>query len=465
MLNSCIGSEYYLGYFKNVRGTRASLVLLTTQLQPVAYFLEAPGVGDYHNGTLTADNAAIVYLNDNVVVSSHIEQDKAIYLTTDSNRVTVIGQTNSTFSSSDTFLALLITNFCAVEYTYYGISVERAISTASGLLFTSIVLVIGTENNTTMKLTVPQSVNVSVGNITNELTPDREYSFIINRLQTVFIESVEDLTGTKIITDNQVSVFSGHQGGSIPNTVSGVDYLIEQIPSIAFWGTKHYVAPLNTRQSYTTKILAAYSFTGVVIHCNNNVESFTIHEGGFIVKTLSDQDYCAIHSNKSTLVVQFTHGQQDDPGGDSMMAIVPATVQYLNRFDFSTIKSTRTYRHFVNIIVMAQYHQPNMIYLTTGGVNTTLESQSWMPIIVNNITEAYVAGITISEGVSNIVHLNPAALMTTIVYGFTDARGYGHPAGLNQNQIYSGRYCVYILVNCYKAQCGKMLNVDVIKFW
>ena len=39
--------------------------------------------------------------------------------------------------------------------------------------------------------------------------------------------------------------------------------------------------------------------------------------------------------------------------------------------------------------------------------------------------------MNITEGVVEIVHSNPAALMTTIVYGFIRYRGYGHPGGLN----------------------------------
>ena len=64
-----------------------------------------------------------------------------------------------------------------------------------------------------MKLTVTQSVIISVGNTTKDqqLIPGQEYSFVINRLQTVYIRSFEDLTGTKIITDRPVSVFSGHE--------------------------------------------------------------------------------------------------------------------------------------------------------------------------------------------------------------------------------------------------------------
>ena len=431
-------SEYYLAFFEDVRDTTASLALLTTESQPVPYYVEAPGIEDYHSGILTADNVVVVNLNDSIVVLSHVEQDKGIYLNTDSDSVTVIGQTiSASFPSGDTFLALSITNFCAIEFVYYGVSVQR--STGHTIPFAGVVLIVGTNNDTTMKLIVPQSVIVSVGNITTELIPGNEYSFVINNLQTVLIESLEDLTGTKITTDNEVSVFSGHQAGSVPFNLSNFDHLVEQIPSVTFWGNVHYIAPLNTRTSYTIRILAAYDFTSVIIYCNDTVEYCIIHERKFVTKILSSQDYCAVHSNKSVLIVQYSHGQNDDRSGDSMMTLVPATIQYLNKLDFSTIRSSSNYDHYVNIIVTAQYYQPSMMYLRTGGVNMSLESQDWVPIVVNNITEAYATQVTIDlEGAVHIIHLNSTALLTAIVYGFSSTRAYGHPGGLNQNQVYSG---------------------------
>jgi len=424
-----------LGYFKNIQDTRASIILLTTELQPVSYFVEAPGIRYYHNGALTADNAAIVNLNDSVVVSSHVEQDKGIYLKTVSDRVTVIGQTrSSTTPSSDTFLALSITNFCAVQYIYYGISVRRNMLTLDNVQpSTSIILIVGTVNNTAMKLTVTQSVNISVGSVTTELITGREYSFVINRLQTVFIESLEDLTGTKIVTNNQVSVLSGHQAGNVPQTTKLADHLIEQIPPIEFWGKVYYTAPLATRVSYTIKILVAYNSTNVTTYCNNTMESFAINEGKFIIKSFMLQEYCAIHSDKKILVVQFSHGYLDDRNGDPMMTLVPAVNHYLNQLDFSTIHSSDSYKHYINIIVMEQYYQPSMMYLIAGGVNRSLASQDWVPIVVNNITESYATQVNISEGIVRLIHANKMAMMTTVVYGFDSVtkQGYGHPGGLN----------------------------------
>ena len=425
------GNHYYLGYFKDYQDTQVSIVLTTTELHTVSYYIEAPGVGEYHNGTITTENVTTVYLNNNVVVSSHVEQDKGIYLTTDSDRVTVIGQTMG-FSSSDTFFALSISNFCALEYVYYGVSVGRTgIIIENALAVTSIVLIVGTENSTTMKLTVPQSVNISVGNITNELSPGREYSFIINRLQTIFIESLDDLTGTKVTTNNQVSVFSGHQSGNVPASTKFADHLIEQVPHTEVWGTTYYTVPLATRASYTIRVLAAYNSTNVTIYCNDTVENFAINEGEFIIKTLMLQEYCAIYSKRKVLLVQFSHGNKDDlVNGDPMMTLVPATVQYLDRLDFLTIHNSEHFNHYVNIIVMAQYYQPSMIYLRSGGVNMSLESQEWVPIVVNNITEAYAARVNVQEGLVQLFHANSTGLLTAIAYGFSSSIGYGHPGGL-----------------------------------
>ena len=428
-----ITSNYYWGHFKNVASdTTVAVILITTESQPVSYIIEAPGVTYYHNGTFTSDNGIMIDLPEDVIVSSHTEQHKGIHASIQSERVTLIGQTISSFTG-DTFLVLPTTTCNNImEYVYYGISVAR--STVVSSIWPSLVLAVGTQNNTKLKLTVTQFANISVGNITTKLSPGREYSFIINHLQTLLIESIDDLTGTKIVTNNEVSVLSGHEAGNVPRNLYFADHLIEQIPSTEFWGSKYYTAPFVTT-SYTIKVLAAYNSTNVTIYCNDTVEHFAINEGEFINKTLMLQEYCTICSNRKVLVVQFSNGRIDSSNrnsiGDPMMTLVPATIQYLNRLDFSTILSPENFNHYVNIIVMAQYYQPSMIYLRSGGVNMSLESQEWVPIVVNNITEAYATRVDVSEGLVQVVHTNLRGLITAIAYGFKIRGGYGHPGGLN----------------------------------
>ena len=379
------------------------------------YSIEAPGVGYYTSGNVTSDNEVIINLPTTLITSSHDDQYKGIHLMTSSDRVTVIGK-NFRVNSADTFLCLPIRDLCVDEYVYYGISVPRSTS------FSNSILVVGTECNT--KLTIIQPFATSFG---------EQYLFMINRLQTVLIESHDDLTGTKIVTDKPVSVLSGHRCSRVPTNVKGCDHLIEQVPPTTLWGRIYYTAPLATRRSYTIKILAAYNSTVVDIYCNNTRESHKISEGESVSKTLSLQQYCAINSSKEVLVVQLSHGRDDDKrgerNGDPMMTLVPAANQYANIFQFSTLQGQSGYKHYINIIVLSQYYQPDMIYLISGGVNRSLDTYQWVPIMVNNVTEAYSVQVMISEVVDEIIHINTSAMINAVVYGFANNQGYGHPAG------------------------------------
>ena len=426
-----------MGFFENSVGNTGSIsILLTTSdMQQAQYSIEAPGVGYYRNGTLSAGDEVILDLPLTIEVSSYTDKDKGIYLTAHSDKITVIGQ-NKDGRSSDSFLALPTIQLDDT-YVYYGVTVPRTSVHSSP--YDSSILIVGTEKNTILKLTTTQSVNVAVGNAVTYITAGREYSFMINRLQTFYVGSPEDLSGTKIVTDKPVSVFSGHRCANVPWNVVACSHLIEQLPPTALWGDIYYIVPLADKQSYTIKVLAAYDYTVVNMYCNNTIESYIINEGGFVNKTSQLNEYCAVYSNKEVLVVQFSHGGAEDIDyGDPMMTLVPTTNQYLSKFVFSTIRGSLLsgYNHYVNIIVMEQYYQPNMIYLMAGGVKRSLVTQQWIPIQVNNTIEAYATQVNITEGVAQVFHTDASAKMMTIVYGFTRHDGYGHIGGIRTPEGY-----------------------------
>ena len=421
--------SYYLGFLTNYHGSGAaiSILLMTSETSAVKFSLEIPGEDHYHNGTVSSNHEVILNLSSTVQPILRSHQDKGIYLRTDSDKVTVIGQNSFHFSStSDTFFALPIIELDG-NYVYYGISVA-----STGRANYGSILIVGTQNNTMMKLTVAQSLSVQVHSTVTYLRRGREYSFVINRFQSILIRSLLDLSGTKIITDKPVSVFSGHECANVPLGVGSCSHLKEQVPPTAMWGRVYYTAPLAGKKSYTLKILAAYNSTTVNVYCNNsNIRSYSLDEKEFTTTVILTYRYCAIYSSKEVLVAQFSHGGTEDNNfGDPMMTLVPATNKYLNKFDFSTLRYiARSFKHYVNIIVMEQYYQPNMIYLISGGVNRSLVTQQWVPIRVNNSIEAYATQVNISEGVTQVYHTNTLAQMMTIIYGFTRSDGYGHMGG------------------------------------
>jgi len=417
--------EYYLGYFRGYSGGQLSVILMNRMSESINFTIEAPIAGFYYAGVVDGNDDDIIYLPSSVAVLRNDRQYKGVYLKTDSDAVTVIGQ-NEESSNSDTFLVLPYKRSSVItEYVYYGISVPGYSSS-----YQSAMLIVGTEDNTIMKLTVTQTATTNFG---NTLYTGREYSFVINRLQTFYIRSTGDLTGTKIVTDKQVSVFSGHELARIPTNYCCQDTLIEQVPPVTSWGKVFYAMPLISRRSHIIKILASHNFTEIDLYCNNVKETFIINERQHYTKTLSQQEYCVIYSNKPALVAQFSRGRDEDGVGDPMMTIVPDVLQFTNRFTTTTIRNaTRSgYRHYVNIIVLAEHYQPDMIYLISGGRNVSLNTQKWVPIRVKHSVKAYSTQVTISEGVTHIIHKNEAALMKVSVYGFTSYESYGHPGRLD----------------------------------
>ena len=402
------------------------MILINALPTQVKFTIEVPVAGLYYTGITDSNDETILYLPFSVAAFRNDRQFKGVYLRTDSDTVTVIGQ-NEINEYSETFPVLPYKRSSVkTEYVYYGISVAGYSSS-----YRSAILIVGTEDNTVMKLTVTQTATTNYG---HTYYTGNEYSFVINRLQTFYIRSTGDLSGTKIVTDKQVSVFSGHELAQIPQSTCCTNQLIEQVPPVTSWGRVFYTMPLATRKSYTIKILAAHNFTLVDLFCNNFKESHIINEGKYYTKVLSQQEYCVIHASKPVLVAQFSHGgyEERDYIGDPMMMIVPDTVQFTNRFTTTTIRNTTLsgYKHYVNIIILAKYYQPDFIRLISGGRNVLLSTQRWVPIRVEHFTKAYAAQMTISEGVAEIIHDNENALMTVVNYGFASQGSYGHPSRL-----------------------------------
>ena len=403
------------------------MILINTLSTPVSFTIDAPVAAFYYTGVVDGRNETVVYLPFSVAVYYNQRDYKGVYLRTDNDAVTVIGQ-NEVNLYSETFLVLPYKrSSTSTEYVYYGISVRGYSST-----YQSAVLIVGTEDNTVIKLTVTQTATTNLG---NTLYAGTEYSFVINRLQTFYIRSssyTSDLTGTKIVTDKQVSVFSGHERAQIPWSTCCDDQLIEQVPPVTSWGRVFYTMPLATRRYYTIKVLASYDSTEITVYCNNFKNTYTLNEKQYFSRTPSLSEYCVINSNKPVLVAQFSHGRDQDGVGDPMMMIVPDVLQFSNRFPVTTIRnpSRSGYSHYLNIIVLAQYYQPDMIHHISIGSNISLNAQQWVPIKVKHTTEAYATQVTISEGVAEIIHSNVDGLMMVTTYGFTSYESYGHPGRL-----------------------------------
>ena len=420
---------YFFGFFVNPykpnQGSKADLklILVNTDSEPVSFTMVAPGIDYANSGTIFPNEWNTVDIPSEAEVSSIDDQNKGIYLTATRNAVTVIGQSiNGNYI--DTFTLLPVANLNADKYTYYSITASYVHSD------NSTILIVGTEDSTTMELIVTEEVQVKIGDNVNNLVPGNLYSFVINRFQTVYIATHikgADLGGTKIVTDKPVSVLSGNGDGNNIDWPRG-NYLVEQIPPSAYWDKVYYFASSGISD---IRVIAAEDGTNVDIHCNGIKESHTINEGKSVEKTFTSAveiSYGAVHSDKPVLVAQM--GTFLPSMGDPMMAMILGANQYTNRLDSSTLNpedSSKQYYHYINLFVLAEYYQPIKIHLTQGGETQTLNNGKWEPIITDNFVKAYALQISIKPGPYSITHDNPAAKMTVMSFGTGDEfGGYGH---------------------------------------
>ena len=433
-------SYYYLGFFLNNGGGSESFLLTTTESQLVDYLLYIPKRGYRASGKITANNSVTLNI-PNMEASTYSHIDYGIYLKLSSDKVTVIGQ-NYESHTSDSYLALPTIKLKTVtEYAYYAMSVHSPNSYSS-------ILIVGTEDNTQIHLEATQSTRIYSSRYYryrgyyNDVSRGSRYSFVINRLQTRYMESTSDLSGTKIIANKPVSVFTGHRCAYVPYNYGNCGYLIEQIPPTTSWGTSYYVAPLATRTSYTIKVLAAYDSTNVTISCNGTAVSYSVNEKSHVTKTLDNQEYCIIYANKKVLVAQFSGKNNEDPS----MTLVPTSNNFISKFQFPTFDhptDSYYYPTYVNIIVMAEYYQPDSIHMVTGGLQMSLYTQEWTPFRINNVIEAYATKVSVLHGIVEITHNNVTALMTVLVYGVTARNSYMHFGGLSDT-VGKPAYCTKV---------------------
>ena len=430
-------NHYYLGFFYSNNGGNLDLSILisTTESWPVSYSVFVRSTGNHYSGAVTSNNSAVVYLSTSAQVTSHSRSYRyyGIHVETSSNEVTVIGR-SYTSHTTDSYLALPVINSQSdTEYIYYAMSFYSPNTYSS-------ILIVGTENSTAMKIRFTFSNRVYVGYKRYSVSSGSEYSFTVNRQETMYIypdNDRYDLSGTRIVANKSISVFSGHRCAYVPYSYGNCGYLIEQIPPTIYWGKLHYVAPLATRRTYTLKVVGAYDNTRVLIYCNNSLWSTNnLNEQDHFYTTLENQQYCAVHSNNDILVAQFSGYDGEDPS----MGLVSATNSFASRFQFpvSTFRyaaSSSYILSYINIIVMAQYYQPDKIYMITDGIKRSLSTQIWTPITVNNGVEAYATKVPVLPSVVKIMHTDEAALMTTMVYGIDQRMGYIHPGGLLHNSL------------------------------
>ena len=136
------------------------------------------------------------------------------------------------------------------EYVYYavsslGFSIHRSQFLIVGCSDDSNVTIIPTLP--TGNITLPiDAQDMNSGAIT--LTAGQNHSLVLHSMQTLLIfASFIDLTASKIISNQPLTILSGHEASRIPSGVFDADPIITQLPPTIVWGKQFLLSPHSGR--------------------------------------------------------------------------------------------------------------------------------------------------------------------------------------------------------------------------
>ena len=482
------GTEFHFGFFNNLRFA-SQLSEANLRVQVTSDDVEPATVRVSYEGS--DGDEVIVGPGETVSIPVDLdlrlggigERDKAVVVESINGQGISVAGLSEEITSGDSFCVFAPVFFPAT-YEYYAVSVPRTqiVSISDGVVEIiepeekSAFLIVTTEDSTEITLTLTQTVSTDGADDLSEFGPTinsgETISLMLNRDQTLYISSVDDLTGSHVATNKPITFLSGHECGMIPQTMEFCDTMIEQIPPTVTWGVEFYTAPILTRRGGDAFIVVASedetTFFGV---CNDisGEEVTRMFErplataGDSINFNISSFEFCRFTSDKPVLLAQLSlaSGSDGNENADPFMVLIPPLRQYRDSVSFrifQTVIVGLNESHFVNIILPAVFDR-NGVLLN----DEQLPEGIWSPILCDGSGElvcAYAAQVQITRDTQTVSHIDADARISVIVYSLAFRTGQGFSAGMMQRPI----ACMYIHTRVflhYLVLCVYMCHVHV----
>ena len=399
------------------------------------------------NVTVKGGNSRVLRANPGVINILAIKSEETRMppqgihiLAAEGNEITLFGA-NEEFFSVDGFLALPFPWLPVEDYNYYAVSVPPSINSFVLINSHSAILIVSCTDDTQVTF-IPTETVTDPQNLESTIAPATNTTVTLEQAQPLYIQSRRDLTGTHIVSNKPISLFSGHECAYSPSTQGlQCDHLVEQIPPTSTWGRVFLTAPSADRKTGDTfKIVASQENTTINITCVNKAEpmdtfmapkfTITLEAAGMSWNfTARATEYCSIEACKPILVTQFGLGDANI-NVNTYMTLVPAVSQYRNDIQFSMVSSSLGFAqsHWANIFVTPTSFQP--VNITVDGVLGS--SDGWVAIYCSNGDVCgYARQIQLHGTHSRLIrHDNPSASIGVIIHGSIGPKAYGYPGGL-----------------------------------
>lgn len=391
----------------NWNGADPRLFISSVEPNPVLVTVETLR-GFSFTGFATSNETLTVEIPRNFQVLSSEERDKGILVTAEDQSNIVVYGLNYAEVTSDAYLALPCDRLPVDQYEYYGVSYS---SGSHGL---SHFLIVGCEDNTIFQIGSGMTIE-------------------LNRMETYLWES-ESLTGTRLLSNKPLVVYTGHRCTDIPYYSSACDHITEQVPPTAIWGTTFMSASLAGRTSGDLyRIIASQNHTSVTVNCTtfNGLLSYNLTSAGSWQEfTTPDESFCVITSDKPLLVMQFALGHDEDGVGDPFMMMITPIEQYSNNYVLNVLPEFST--NYITVYVTPENFQPKSIFVD----DNDLDNSTWTTVYCSSTDVCgYITYVTLTPGEHQLYHSDVSSHVGVSAYGFNTYNSYGYPGGLQLEPV------------------------------
>ncbi|WP_268121639.1 gliding motility-associated C-terminal domain-containing protein [Roseivirga pacifica] len=455
------GTEFWLGFMENNDAQSPSVLeIFITAKSEANVKLEIFTNGTTKNFTVQPGNthSEVISVEPSnsfaASLSGNIE-NKAIRITAD-RKISVFAFNNRINSADAT--VVLPKNSLGNEYYAVAYYEDPPFNDQVGIDNSpSEILVVSPQDGTTIEIT--PSVDV-VGGVSAGTT----YQITMNEGDVYQLQSFDDLTGTFLRTVDDGSsecktfaVFGGNKWtrvtggqdcsgvvtGQAPNQTNWAggyagDHLFEQMYPLSSWGQDFVVTPIELRNNYVYRIIAAEANTTISIDGNS-----TLVLGAGEYEDFVETGVTYLSADKPISVVQYSTSVSCDNNsasgdGDPFMIVLSPIQQRLEAITFNALRASNITNYFLTIIVDR-----------TATGNVMLNDAAVPTFRFRNIngTDLAYASLNLSGGEDYTLESEDGFIAYVYAYGGIESFGYVAGASLENLNVQINAADPYLMEN------------------
>ncbi|CAC5396443.1 unnamed protein product [Mytilus coruscus] len=325
------GREFVLAFPNGVRYGYLRLYISTPVNETFSVHIETPLLSHTNmNVTVSIGAETVVEIPSDLTVSDTSKSDKTILV--QAENVIVLFASNMQSDSGDSFIVYPVE---VLSTEYISVNLKSKV-----VAYQSMSAIIALNDQTIVHLSLPVDSTVKYNGDT--YTFGSRLSVNLTKYEIFQFGSVDDLSGTTILSNYPIAVISGHQLGNPSVSVSAtIDMILEMLIPWKYWST-HYIAisnpVFNSGYGELIRIFTLCENATVIIDKSGVRSQINVSQESFYEFPLTLAEAAVISSDKPVLVSQVSssHPYAGSKVGDPR-SVLPAPVDFwLNEYTFST---------------------------------------------------------------------------------------------------------------------------------